>query len=175
MTFQDLQQPAVRAKAAEMVFVTTTDGNHGRGVAWAAKELGSTAHVYLPAGSAPVRAQAIREAGAAEARILELDYDDAVRYAARMAEEKGWHLIQDTSWPGYEDVPAWIVQGYATMAREAAERGGDLAQMFSIPAREKIGRAKSVPANQYMDNYANIMVEMDEEINAIAEKGEEAL
>ena len=48
-------------------------------------------------------------------------------------------------------------------------------QMFSIPAREKIGRAKSVPANQYMDNYANIMVEMDEEINAIAEKGEEAL
>lgn len=122
VTFQDLQQPAVRAKAAEMVFVTTTDGNHGRGVAWAAKELGSTAHVYLPAGSAPVRAQAIREAGAAEARILELDYDDAVRYAARMAEEKGWHLIQDTSWPGYEDVPAWIVQGYATMAREAAEQ-----------------------------------------------------
>ena len=122
VTFQDLQQPSVREKVAEMVFVTTTDGNHGRGVAWAAKELGSTAHVYLPTGSAPVRAQAIREAGAAEARILDLDYDDAVRYAARMAEEKGWHLIQDTSWPGYEDVPAWIVQGYATMAREAAEQ-----------------------------------------------------
>ena len=48
-------------------------------------------------------------------------------------------------------------------------------KLFDIPAREKIGRAKSVPANQYMDNYANIMVEMDEEINAIAEKGEEAL
>ena len=59
--------------------------------------------------------------------------------------------------------------------REAAERGGDLTQMFSIPAREKIGRAKSVPADQYLDNYANIMVEMDEEINAIAEKGEEEL
>lgn len=122
VSFQDLQQPAVRERVANMVFVTTTDGNHGRGVAWAAKELGSVAHVYLPVGSAPVRAQAILAAGAAEARILDLEYDDAVRYAARMAEEQGWHLIQDTSWPGYEDVPAWIVQGYATMAREAAEQ-----------------------------------------------------
>ena len=68
-----------------------------------------------------------------------------------------------------------LIREYDGHCREAAERGGDLAQMFSIPAREKIGRAKSVPANQYMDNYANIMVEMDEEINAIAEKGEEAL
>ena len=64
---------------------------------------------------------------------------------------------------------------YGVSCREAAERGGDLTQMFSIPAREKIGRAKSVPADQYLDNYANIMVEMDEEINAIAEKGEEEL
>ena len=68
-----------------------------------------------------------------------------------------------------------LIREYDGHCREAAERGGDLAQMFSIPAREKIGRAKSVPANQYMDNYANIMVEMDEETNAIAEKGEEAL
>ena len=68
-----------------------------------------------------------------------------------------------------------LIREYDEHCREAAERGGDLAQMFSIPAREKIGRAKSVPANQYMDNYANIMVEMDEEINAIAEKGEEEL
>ena len=68
-----------------------------------------------------------------------------------------------------------LIREYDEHCREAAERGGDLAQMFSIPAREKIGRAKSVPANQYMDNYANVMVEMDEEINAIAEKGEEEL
>ena len=41
--------------------------------------------------------------------------------------------------------------------------------------REKIGRAKSVPADQYLDNYANIMVELEEETNAIGEKGEMAL
>ena len=68
-----------------------------------------------------------------------------------------------------------LIREYDGHCREAAERGGDLTQMFSIPAREKIGRAKSVPAGQYLDNYANLMVEMDEEINAIAEKGEEEL
>lgn len=120
--FSDLQRPENREKVRKMVFVTATDGNHGRGVAWAARLLGGTAHIYLPVGSAPVRAQAILEAGAAEARILALEYDDVVRYAANMAKEKGWHLIQDTSWPGYEEVPTWIVQGYTTMAREAAEQ-----------------------------------------------------
>ena len=59
---------------------------------------------------------------AVEAEILPLSYDDTVAHAARLAREKGWRLIQDTSWPGYEDVPAWIVQGYTTMAREAAEQ-----------------------------------------------------
>ncbi len=122
LTFHQLLAPAIREKVRDMVFVTTTDGNHGRGVAWAAHKLGCEAHVYLPAGSAPARAQAILEVGAAEAAILDLGYDDAVRYAAQMAREKGWYLIQDTSWPGYEDVPTWIVQGYTTLAREAADQ-----------------------------------------------------
>ncbi len=86
-------------------------------------------------------------------------------------------FLQQNSYSEYDRQARMLalIREYDGHCREAAERGGDLAQMFSIPAREKIGRAKSVPANQYMDNYANIMVEMDEEINAIAEKGEEAL
>lgn len=119
-TLADLQQPACREQVRKLVFVTATDGNHGRGVAWASKTLGCEAHVYLPVGSAPARAQAILDAGAAEVVILSLDYDDTVRYAAAQAEAHGWYLIQDTSWPGYEDVPTWIVQGYTTLAREAA-------------------------------------------------------
>ena len=54
----------------------------------------------------------------------------------------------------------------------AAERGGNLSELFAIPAREKIGRAKGVPADQYKDAYANLLVEMEEQIAAIAEKGE---
>ncbi|HIY33270.1 MAG TPA: diaminopropionate ammonia-lyase [Candidatus Evtepia faecavium] len=122
LTWERLQTPAVRQALAGVEFVTATDGNHGRGVAWAARRLGCRAHVYLPAGSVPARAQAILDAGAVEAEILPLSYDGTVAHAARLAQEKGWRLIQDTSWPGYEEVPAWIVQGYTTMAREAAEQ-----------------------------------------------------
>lgn len=122
VSFSALCSDTYREKLSHMVFVTATDGNHGKGVAWAAAQLGCEAHVYLPVGSVPARAQAIADAGAAEAKILDLSYDDTVRYAARMAEENGWKLVQDTSWPGYEDIPRWIVQGYTTMAREAAEQ-----------------------------------------------------
>lgn len=124
-TFADLQSPALREQVSRMVFVTTTDGNHGKGVAWAAGQLGCEAHVYMPKGSSRLRAQAIREAGRAEVVITDLCYDDAVRYAARMATEKGWHLVQDTSWEGYEEIPKRIIQGYTTMAAEAA---GQLAE-----------------------------------------------
>ena len=68
-----------------------------------------------------------------------------------------------------------LIRDYDEHCRAAAERGGNLNELFSVPVREKIGRAKSVPADQYVDNYANIMVELEEETNAIGEKGEMAL
>ncbi|MBR6332085.1 MAG: diaminopropionate ammonia-lyase [Dehalococcoidales bacterium] len=109
-------------KISRMEFVTTTDGNHGKGVSWAAKLFGCRAHVYMPKGSRPVRAQAICEAGSADVEITGLSYDDCVRMTARLAEEKGHHLIQDTSWAGYEEIPTWIMQGYTTLFYEAVDQ-----------------------------------------------------
>ncbi len=68
-----------------------------------------------------------------------------------------------------------LIRDYDTQCRAAAEKGGSLADLFAIPAREGIGRAKSVPADQYKDNYAALSDQMEREINAIAEKGEDAL
>jgi len=65
-----------------------------------------------------------------------------------------------------------LIRQYDTQCLSAAERGGNLSELFAIPAREKIGRAKGVPADQYKDAYANLLVEMEEQIAAIAEKGE---
>lgn len=117
LTFQALTAPESREKLGEVTFVTATDGNHGRGVAWAARELGQRAVVYLPKGSAQERLENIRALGA-QAEITDLNYDDAVRRAARKGEEEGWVLIQDTAWPGYEQIPAWIMEGYTTLAGE---------------------------------------------------------
>ena len=65
-----------------------------------------------------------------------------------------------------------IIKFYDEHCRSAAARGGSLSELFAIPAREKIGRMKSVAEEQYKDAYANLLVEMEEEIGAIAEKGE---
>lgn len=119
--FAKLCEPETRAALGEIIFVTATDGNHGRGVAWAARALGHRAVVYMPKGSAPERLEHIRKLGA-EAEILPWNYDDCVRYANRMAGEHGWVLIQDTAWPGYEEIPTWIMQGYTTIAGEIEEQ-----------------------------------------------------
>ena len=66
-----------------------------------------------------------------------------------------------------------LIRQYDAQCLNAAERGGNLNELFAIPAREKIGRAKGVPADQYKDAYANLLVEMEEQITAIAEKGEQ--
>lgn len=121
-TMADLKGEAHREKVSQMVFATATDGNHGKGIAWAAAELGCASHVYMPKGSAEVRAEAIREMGKAEVVITELSYDDTVRYAAALAEKNGWYLMQDTGKEEQDEVPRRIVQGYLTMVDEALEQ-----------------------------------------------------
>jgi diaminopropionate ammonia-lyase len=116
-----LRSEEVRKKLGNITFTTATDGNHGRAVAWAAQQLGQKAVIYMPKGSDPVRLENIRAHGA-EATITDLNYDDAVRLSKKMAAEHGWVIIQDTAWSGYEDIPTWIMQGYATLAVEALEQ-----------------------------------------------------
>lgn len=118
VSFEMLSSPEVRNKLGPVTFVTATDGNHGRGVAWAAARLKQKAVVYMPKGSSEERLNNIRQEGA-EASITDLNYDDAVRLAADQAKKNGWVMVQDTAWEGYHDIPLWIMQGYATMAMEA--------------------------------------------------------
>ncbi len=122
VTLHQLQEQGNREKISQMVFITATDGNHGKGVSWAAGLLGAQSYIYMPRGSVEARAQAIRDAGNAVVAITDLGYDDTVRYAAALAKERGWYLVQDTSWPGYETVPMWIIQGYTTMVYEALDQ-----------------------------------------------------
>ena len=105
----------------KMTFATTTDGNHGRGVAWAAQQLGQNAVVYMPKGSAQERVDAILRLGA-ECIVTDMNYDDTVRFTMQTAQKNGWEVVQDTAWEGYTKIPTWIMQGYATLADEAVEQ-----------------------------------------------------
>lgn len=96
-------------------------GNHGRSVAWGAGMFGCRCVVFLPHGTPEDRWTAIEELGASVVPVRG-SYDDAVREAARQAEAEGWFVVSDTAYPGYEDIPCSIMQGYTVLAREALEQ-----------------------------------------------------
>ncbi len=118
LPYKTLISDKVKKELGELTFITATDGNHGRGIAWTAEQLKQKAIVYMPKGSALERRDRIRAHGAA-CEITEWNYDDTVRYCNELAEKNGYVMVQDTSWPGYEELPRWIMQGYMTMAYEA--------------------------------------------------------
>ncbi len=101
----------------ELLFVTASDGNHGRAVARMARVSGHRAHVFVPGGVHPVAVAAITAEGAQVTEIAG-PYDEAVRLAAQAASDPSAVLVQDTAWPGYEEVPGWIVEGYSTLFTE---------------------------------------------------------
>jgi len=106
----------------QATFFTATDGNHGRGVAWSARVLGQKAVVLMPEGTVQARFDHIARENAS-VTIENANYDECVRRASALASkaERGF-VVQDTAWEGYERIPCSIMQGYGTMADEAAEQ-----------------------------------------------------
>ena len=114
-----LTSDKLREEFGQATFFTATDGNHGRGVAWAANKLGQKCVVRMPKGTTQTRLENIAKENAT-VTIEELNYDDCVRMAAKeAAETTRGIMVQDTAWEGYEKIPTWIMQGYGTLAMEA--------------------------------------------------------
>ncbi len=122
--FEDLRKGLAESGGGEITLATATDGNHGRAVAWAARMLCLKAVVYMPFGSSEARVKAIRGEGAM-VLVVNGNYDAAVRLAEEKAFWNDWILVQDSSWEGYEEVPARIMQGYLTILDEVFEQIGD--------------------------------------------------
>jgi diaminopropionate ammonia-lyase len=107
---------ALAERVRPLTLSAATDGNHGRGVAHMARRLGLAARIYVPEGTAQARIDAIASEGAT-VTVVAGGYEDAIRRSAEDAGD-GCLVISDTSWPGYEDVPRWVVDGYATIFGE---------------------------------------------------------
>ena len=123
--YNQLISDEFRQRIGHITLTTATDGNHGRGIAWTAQQLGLKAVIYMPRGAVKSRIENIRSHGAS-VEVTDLNFDDTVRLASTMAVKNGWYLIQDTSWEGYEKIPLWIMQGYLTMCKEAIEQMAEL-------------------------------------------------
>jgi diaminopropionate ammonia-lyase len=109
---------ALAADWPDLALVTATDGNHGRAIARMARLCGVPARVFVPGVTEPATRAAITGEGAEVVQVAG-GYDEAVAAARQWAEgQPGSALIQDTGWPGYEQVPGWIVEGYSTLFGE---------------------------------------------------------
>ena len=96
-----------------LTFAAATDGNHGRAVACVARWFGFDAKILVPSGTAVARIEAIESEGA-DVAVIDGSYDDAVAKAADEAGDRCL-VISDTSWPGYERIPRWVIEGYSTI------------------------------------------------------------
>ena len=114
---------------AGLTVTCATDGNHGRAVAWGAKRAGVRAVIFVHETVSQGRVDAIAAFGAEVIRVPGT-YDDAVRHSAEVAAREGWQIVSDTSWPGYDDVPRHVMQGYAVLAAEILEVEPNLTHLF---------------------------------------------
>ncbi len=121
LSFDYLVSKECHDKVGDITFCSATDGNHGRGLAWASHMLGHKCKIYVHSETSQARINAIKKYGA-EVTVVKGNYDDAVRQAALDAKNNGWYVISDTSWPGYSEIPTWIMQGYTSMLLEAQEQ-----------------------------------------------------
>lgn len=164
LPYHVLTSEALRQEFGQATFFTATDGNHGRGVAWAANRLGQKAVVYMPKGTTQTRLDNILKEHAA-ATIEEVNYDECVRMAAAAAAQTpNGVVVQDTAWDGYEEIPAWIMQGYGTMAMEADEQlhTGGCERPTHVFVQAGVGSLAGAVqgyfANQYPENPPKVIV-----------------
>lgn len=119
LKYPQLMTPLVRKVADQITFYTATDGNHGRGVAWAAKKLGTHTIVKMPAGSTKIRAEHIAAFNNVNVEITDKNYDDTVQLAKQLADkDPNGILIQDMAWKGYTEIPQAISAGYSIIVTE---------------------------------------------------------
>ena len=121
LSYNELMSDVIREKLGDLTFTSATDGNHGKGLAWATQKLRFPCVIYVHKDTSQARIDAIAEFGA-EVRVVNGNYDDAVRQCNVDAQANGWQVISDTSWPGYEEIPAWVMQGYTTLLAETQEQ-----------------------------------------------------
>jgi diaminopropionate ammonia-lyase len=144
----------VLAQLGSFTFCAATDGNHGRAVAWTAKKLGQKAVIYMPADSVEARVENIRAEGA-EVVLVTGTFDDCVARCAVDAAENGWQAISDTAYPGYREIPGWILLGYTSIFAEleGALHGTEKANVDAVILPAGVGGLAAAGAFYYAKHY----------------------
>jgi diaminopropionate ammonia-lyase len=116
-SFKEVMEGKYREITGQYVFTTASSGNHGRAVAAGAKLFGNKCVIFLPTYTSAEKEAAIRARGAEVIRV-DGDYEAAVAQCRQQAAAKGWRMISDTSWEGYDSVPRSVMRGYTVLVEE---------------------------------------------------------
>ncbi|GAB7360863.1 hypothetical protein MBLNU230_g0849t1 [Neophaeotheca triangularis] len=109
---------AIHGPGATLSLVTTTDGNWGRACARTAAHLSIPLTLHVPSFMPPYTQNLIRSEGATVNVLPNSSYDDCIAHVRSQAAATGALMVLDTSWPGYEEIPQWVTDGYETMLAE---------------------------------------------------------
>ncbi len=127
---RELSFEKAKRHARSMVFVTATDGNHGRSVAWSADRMGASSVIFMPRGTVRSRIENVEKIPTAQVVVSEVNYDNTVIMAREYAKAVGGYLVQDTAFDGYEKIPGYINTGYCVMAQEALAQSGGFSHVL---------------------------------------------
>jgi diaminopropionate ammonia-lyase len=156
LSIADLASGMMREKLGDITFAAATDGNHGRGVAWSAAQIGFKSVIYVHKLTSKSRIESIESVGA---RVVVVDgnYDDAVRQVDQDAQRHGWEVVSDTACEGYENIPKWVMQGYTTMLSEVQEQlaAQGLSQPTHIFVQAGVGSLAAATIGFYHNLFGN--------------------
>lgn len=141
---------------ANVTVVSATDGNHGKSLAAAARDIGCRCVVVLHANVSVEREEAIAQCGATIIRIKG-SYDDSVEHAAKLAAENGWHVVSDTSYEGYEAIPRDVMQGYGVISAEVVQRldGAAIRPFTHVFLQGGVGGLAAGVASYFWERYGS--------------------
>ncbi len=100
-----------------IIVATATAGNHGRSVAWGAKNLGLNCKIFISENVSETRAEEMRNLNAEVIRVKG-SYEDSLNFCKKESEKNNWEIIQDVAWPDYELIPKLTMAGYSTIIKE---------------------------------------------------------
>ena len=101
----------------DVIVSTATAGNHGKSVAWGAKNLGLNCKIFISENVSETRAEEMRNLNAEVIRVKG-NYEDSLNFCKEESKKNNWEIIQDVAWPDYELVPKLTMAGYSTIIKE---------------------------------------------------------
>jgi len=152
VSMEDVRSGKYKDQTAAITVVSATDGNHGRSVAWGAQNFGCGCRIYVHAEVSKARCDAVEAYGATLVRV-DGDYDDSVRACAREAQQNGWFIVSDTSYPGYMDLPRQAMAGYTVMVKEIVEAMDDKLPLTHVFVQAGCGGLATAVCGYLWDHY----------------------